>query len=390
MKTYSLDELIVAKIKRNNEIVYVICKKNNIFQTYTDILTGEKIKPIYHVEPLTSYYNIAEKFNYKTGKYIRLTKADILKKYQEINELKRNEEIEKELILKETKKASDNKKEELKVLTSIEEKEILKSVMSQSEIDTEELLEEVVKTFFPNDGQWYSGCFRRSKELYMSNLPCNLRDDKWLAAMLIREKNLEHLNYYDVLDFVRNSEVFKDARHNYELEIVKWQIDWIRNGGEGWISSEEYGGDAVFFTSVCDLGFRQGVLNTLLAIGMNKDVIEEGLEKYADMWREKYMKIAFHNEYEPVFYLADPNVQLKPVDQEHKQAWLKYRKYEYYQNHKRVVDKYGTPDDDMLMSNKEAYEIKQYLDIKHLERKKEIEEYKKEAYGHGRNMSLWR
>lgn len=389
MKKYSLDELRVVKTKRDNKIIYVICTKNNLFQTYTDVLTGEKVKPIYPVEPLSNYYNIVEKFDYRSGKYIKLSKTDILNKYQEINELKRKEKEEKELALQETK-SSENKKEELKVLTSIEEKEILKSVMSQSEIDAQELLEEVVKTFFPNDGQWYSGCFRRSKELYMSNLPCNLRDDKWLAAMLIREKNLEHLNYYDVLDFVRNSEVFKDARHNYELEIVRWQIDWIRNGGEGWISTEEYGGDAVFFTNVCDFGVRKGVLNTLLAIGMDEEVIEEGLEKYADMWREKYMKIAFHNEYEPVFYLADPNVQMPPIDEEHKKTWLRYRKYEYYQNHKRVVDKYGKPDADMLMSNKEAYEIKQYLDKKDLERKQEIEEYKKQAYGHGRSMSLWR
>jgi hypothetical protein len=55
----------------------------------------------------------------------------------------------------------------------------------------------------------------------MGNLPCNLRNDKWLAKMLQRDQNLEHINYYDILEFVKNSKVFEEARHNYELEIVE-------------------------------------------------------------------------------------------------------------------------------------------------------------------------
>lgn len=384
MKTYSLDDLRVVKTEKNNEIIYTICTKNNLFKTYIDVLTGEKVKPIYPVEPLSQYYSIDEKFNFRTGRYIRVSKSDILKKYQEINESKRKTEQEKKL-----KKEEELKKEEPKVLTNVEEKEIVRSIMSQEEIDAEEILEKAVENFFPKNGQWWSSCFKRSKELYMGNLPCNLRNDKWLATMLQRQQNLEHLNYYDILGFVRSSEVFKKARHDYELEIVRWQIEWIRNGGEGWISSERYGGDAVFFTNVCDYGFRYGVLNTLLAIGMDQEVIEEGLEKYANLWRDNYMRIAFHNEYEPVFYLADPNAHLEPVSVDHKTAWLKYRKYEYYQDYKRVVDKYGTPDEDMLISQQEARELKEYLEIMDKERKEQIEKYKKEAYGHGRGMSLW-
>lgn len=384
MKKYRIDELRVVKTKRNDEIIYIICTKNKIFKTYKDVLTGEKIIPIYPVEPLSHYYSIEEKLNFKTGKYINLSKSDILKKYQEINESKRKVEQEK------ISKQEEEKKEEVKkVLTVEEEKEISRSVMSQKEIEAEEELEKVIKEFFPKTGLWGSNCFKRSSELYMCNLPCNLRNNKWLAKMLIKEKKLEHLNYYDVLDFVRNSKLFKEARHNYELEIVKWQIDWIRSGGEGWISSEKYGGDAVFFTNVCDYGFRYGVLNTLLAIGMNEEVIEEGLEKYADMWRDSYMKIAFHNEYEPVFYLADPNVELEPVDEKHRNLWLKYRKYEYYQDFKRIVDKYGRPDEDMLITQEEARQLKDYLEIMDKERKEKIEKYKKEAYGRGRSMSLW-
>ena len=378
MKTYSLEDLRVVKTKQNNKILYVICVKNNFFQTYTNVLTGEKVKPIFPVEPLSHYYTIGEKFNYRTGKYVRLTKSELLEKYQEINEEKRK--------LEHTNKIDEKPKEDL---TSIEKKDTPKDKIAYEGINVTEILEKATEKFFPKDGQWWSSCFNRSKELIMGNLPCNLRNDKWLAKMLQRDQNLGHINYYDILEFVKNSKVFEEARHNYELEIVKWQIDWIRNGGEGWISVEEYGGDAVFFMGECDYGFRNGVLNTLLAIGMDKEVIEEGLEKYSDLWREKYMKIAFHNEYEPVFYLADPNVELEPVDENHRGLWLKYRKYEYYQNYKRLVDMYGKVEEDMLITYEEARKIKEYIDMMDQERKEQIEKYKKEAYGHGRGLSLW-
>ena len=114
------------------------------------------------------------------------------------------------------------------------------------------------------------------------------------------------------------------------------------------------------------------------------------LEKYANMWRDRYMLIAFNNEYVPIFYLANPDVYLEPVDAEHKTNWLKYRKYEYYKRHKQIVDKYGSPDEDMLISEEEALAIEYYLNKKHIERKQQIEEYKKEAYGKGRTRTLSR
>ena len=108
-----------------------------------------------------------------------------------------------------------------------------------------------------------------------------------------------------VLQFVKTSKFFKEKRHEYEQEIVKWQIDWMRSGGENWVIDEDYGGDFVFLTSVCDLGFRKGVVDTLSSIGMNIDAIEEGIEKNADRWRDSFMSSAFSNEYEPVFLNID-------------------------------------------------------------------------------------
>ncbi len=117
-------------------------------------------------------------------------------------------------------------------------------------------------------------------------------------------------------------------------------------------------------TPVVDLGVRKGVVDTLLKIGMNKDVIEEGLEKYANLWREHFMVSAFRNEYE--LFLS--KFQVEPAEEEHRVKWLKMRKYEYYQRHKKSVDLYGVVEPDMLMTKEEVLELKKYLDQKHQER----------------------
>ena len=366
MKKYNIDNLRVVKIQTKNEVRYTICYFNRFFRTYTDVFTEQKVVPTSPVEALTTYYNCVELYHRRGNGKLYITKGELLEKYTKINELKKQEQSQ--LQQKESKSKQEPPMENIAV---------------------NKLLEIVSQNFFPKTGEWWSNCFERSTKLYMSNLPCNLRNPEWLAHMLIKQANLNRINYYDVLDFVNNSKVFEELRHNYELEIVKWQIEWIKNGGEGWICDDDLGGDFTLLSPVCDLGFRKGVVDTLSAIGMNQEVIEEGLEKYADMWRPSFISRAFFSKYGCVFFLADPNVPRPEIDKEHEAAWIKYRKYEYYHTHKKMVDKYGTPDEDMLMSPDEAIRLKYYLDVKDKERKQEIENYKKEAFGTGRTHSLW-
>ena len=124
-----------------------------------------------------------------------------------------------------------------------------------------------------------------------------------------------------------------------------------------------------------DLGFRKGIVDTLMAIGMNKDAIEEGIEKNAPKWRNALMERAFENEYESVF-LSIYNYDLPPVVPEFKANWLKLRIYEYYQRHKDYVDKYGVVEPDMLLSDDEVLKLKTYLVQKDIDRKSEIEKSK--------------
>ncbi len=227
-------------------------------------------------------------------------------------------------------------------------------------------------SFFPQSGEWCSSCFSKSKKVGYGYLPCHLRDNKWLAKLLLKEANLPNEYYKNVLYFVETSELFQQKRHEYELEIVKWQIDFINHNGENWICDEKFGGDITFLTPMCDLGFRKGVVDTLTAIGMDKEVIEEGLEKYSDMWRDRLINQAFSNEYEPVMYNflgSDEGKEIPPVDPKHKEAWIKMRLYEYYCEHKKSVDLYGSIIPAMKMTKGEAEELKKYLDIENMKRK---------------------
>lgn len=248
-----------------------------------------------------------------------------------------------------------------------------KEIVTQKTVEElNQILIDKTLSFFPESGEWGFSCFNRPKEVGYGYLPCHLRDNRWLAKLLLKEANLPNECYKYVLNFVETSELFQNKRHEYELEIVRWQIDFIKHGSENWICDEKYGGDITFLTPVCDLGFRKGVIDTLTAIGMDKEVIEEGLEKNAHLWRNEFISQAFTNEYEPILYNylgSDEGKTIPPVNPKHKEAWIKMRLYEYYCNHKKSVDLYGSITPEMKISKEEAQELKKYLDAENMKRK---------------------
>ena len=262
-------------------------------------------------------------------------------------------------------------------------------IVQSEKIVNNKTLEQATIDFFPTEGRWTSACFRRNKEYNMSNLPCHLRNNKWLANMFRENQQLYHYTFEEILDYVNNSTFFQEKRHEYELKIVKWQINWIINCGSNWICDEKYGGDIVYLTPVCDLGVRKGIVDTLLAIGMDWEVIEEGIEKNADMWRNHLMEMAFKNQFEPTFYsiFGNDGSVLEPADLEHKEKWLKMRKYEYYCEHKKSVDKYGVIEPEMIMSCEELKELIKYLDIKNIERLNYVEQCKRESCGYSKKLT---
>lgn len=208
-----------------------------------------------------------------------------------------------------------------------------------------------------------------------NNLPCHLRDTKWLAALIMKKYDLHSLGKEVIEEYVRDSLYFNKLRSEYEQKIVKWQINWMLNGGENWIVDPKYGSELVDFSPMYDYAFRKGIVDTLLAIGMDIEAIEEGIEKNADMWQVPIMNTAFNNGFNPVWYRIDSNEsKLKEVNPLFKESWLKYRKWKYYQEHKESVDKYGIVTEEMKMTE-EVKSLELYLKEQEEARLKEIEDF---------------
>lgn len=346
MRKYSVFSLSVVEVLVDSHYHYLICKKDQK-GNYVEVLNGEKIvvEDEKCVTPLSKYYSTLAVCNYTTGKHLMLSRRDILRKYIDIN-------VNKAIYMYEERVAnmmSNNSNEE-----SIKER-----------------LERTTKEMFPEEGSWRSSEFGRPE----NSLIGHLRDDKWLAYKL-QSLGLEDIYFGTIFSYVKNSDIFKSERDAYEQRIVKWQINWMVNGGEGWLASEEFGGDFIGFDKNCDIGFRLGILNTLEAIGMDHEAIERGIEENASLWREKEIRSAFINNYEPIIELGSLLGEMVPAPEEHKNAWMKMRLYEYYKDHKDSIDKYGEVTPEMQMSDEEVENLKLYLEKLHEDRMAYLEELK--------------
>ena len=127
---------------------------------------------------------------------------------------------------------------------------------------TNGFLDKILKDFFPQQGNWKSSCFSKSKELEKINLPCHIRDNNWIADLIIKKYNLDSIEKEEILNYITTSEHFNKLRYEYEQRIISWQIDWMRNGGDNWITDQELGGDLYLFSTKCDYAFRKGVVDT--------------------------------------------------------------------------------------------------------------------------------
>lgn len=217
----------------------------------------------------------------------------------------------------------------------------------------ESKLDEAALNFFPQEGKWYAYCYKRSNELSKRYIPCHLRDNVWLARMFKKDKNIKLPNKC-ILRYVRESALFDEKRREYEQRIVTWQIKYMLGGGDGWLLPKGFDEMAPYLKDY-DKCFRDGIVITLSAIGIDRDAIEEGIEKNANLWRDKIIYGAYLNEF---FGIFSDNLE---IDEEHKAKWIKLRNYEYYIEHKESVDKYGSFNNDMLISEEEAKELKEYL-----------------------------
>ena len=252
-----------------------------------------------------------------------------------------------------------------------------KKTESQNQLTEEEInaiLDNEIQNFFPESGWWGRSCFQQPFNYSKSYLPCHTRDFYWMSKLLeitIAEKGIL-IPQKKIQNFLENSPTFNKLRHDYELKIVSWQIDYMNNGGSGWLIPDGFDDLSLLISQDVDEMFRGGIVITLEKINLPLEIIEEGIEKYADQWRDRYIKIGYSNEYEPCIpFKGTPPV----TDSSHKNNWIKLKLYQYYQNHKSSVDKYGVVTPEMQMSEKEVQELRKKLFIQNEKRKAFISEW---------------
>ena len=241
--------------------------------------------------------------------------------------------------------------------------------ISQDKVNS--ILDKKIKNFFPKDGKWYSSCYAQPSEFEMDNLPCHLRNSEWLAQMLRYQQNIYDINFEQILEYVINSSFFAEQRQEYEEKIVKWQINYMINGGEGWLVDPAYGGDFSSMKDKCEKQFRQGVIKTLTAIGLDRETIEICLEKYSNIWLNKMINTSFNNtfEYTHSFPTIDDNTvnlnsyEMPKADPLFREAWIKLKRYYYYQEHKQYVNMINGMNDVANLTEEEISKIKKYVEL---------------------------
>ena len=254
--------------------------------------------------------------------------------------------------------------------------EIIEFRDKHSENQISSILDKTTEKLFPETGSWYSSCFSKPNQIATAYLPCHLRDNMWLSEYFNRELEKQGLKipFPVIYQYVKTSPFFEKERHNYELRIVEWQIGYMTNSGNsGWLLPEGTDELTYYFGQNPDKIFRESLVKTLRKIGMNNEVIEEGLEVYSDQWRPQLMDKAFFRQFQPTGFL-----KVKPCpfpSPSHHENWIKMRNYQYYQQHHRFVDMYGQKDPGMEMSDDEAYQLNNILIQQNQTRKQFIKNY---------------
>lgn len=262
------------------------------------------------------------------------------------------------------KKKKDNKTEQLPDASKEDLKEI---------IDTE------IERFFPETGAWTGRAYERGYDIAFYYFPCHLRDNNWLSEYLkkrIAYNQKVNVDVNDIFNYIQNDNKFNKKRHEYELRLVRWQICHMLRGGDGWVMPKGCSEVDLLISPKVDKIFREGIYLTLTSIGMDSEVVEEGIEKYADLWREGNMRAAFHHVYNPTKYkISDEQIEFVPnIEETHEQNWLKLRLYNYYQDHKEMVNKYGVVTPEMQMTEEEADKLSKIVDRQNKARLKALEQ----------------
>ncbi len=205
------------------------------------------------------------------------------------------------------------------------------------------------------------------------NIPYNIKDKVWLTKMLqleLFEANLK-VSPSVISNYVKHSIFFEQKLKDYQLKVVAWQIRHIKNGGKDWLIPKGYETNWILQPD-CDKIFRKGLVNTLKKLGVDKTIIEKGIECNAELWKDYFMGKAFENYYGHLENVLPSHIIPNPLDPVFKDMWVLNRRLEYAAEHEESFNKYGDIFPEAHVSEAKAKRIKNFIEKKDAERKEEI------------------
>lgn len=231
-----------------------------------------------------------------------------------------------------------------------------------------EYLDKQTKNFFPKTGEYDSSKLDEKEKLAIENMPFNICDDDWIVSMFIKHVGyaINDENIELVSSYIKESPIFNKRRYDYSLEIVKYQIQYMMDPDSDWFGDPEYGNGMMFFSEDYDKEFRESIVLALHSIGLDDDIIEDGIDTNLDIWLDTCVEATFYNNHYPVtgeMLFSDKEIDYSDCDEEYKEKWMKLRKHEYYMDHKESLIKNRVFLPESGISDGELKQLK--MDVKH-------------------------
>lgn len=201
-----------------------------------------------------------------------------------------------------------------------------------------------------------------------SNLSFHITDDAWLAEYFVkyltqRTPNLP-VNNTTMLQYFQESTAFQYARHNYIQGLIKAQIMQTQVDEPSRADRRRY--DQTHEMFAYENLFRNQMILGMHLVGVEANQTERILEINADLWRRQQMSRSFDAFFYPLKDRPRDARQAKRwtnLQRLHRAEWLKYREYQYYQEHRAVIDQTDTANRNMKMTPHEVGEVLQEIGL---------------------------
>lgn len=242
-------------------------------------------------------------------------------------------------------------------------------------------LDKLLPELFPNDKaikeiikkhKNKKGVYHKD-EYILECLPFNLRNKKWLYKYVlnfVKDKGLFFQFDLESLEsYVYSSPKFENASKEFGEKFMRLKLEnMMKTTRAEHETIVDAGFPDISHRIDCDEFFRQHALSYFILKGFDSHSVELALERNADVWRRKSMLQAFENTCNLEIVVHDypkspiSKVQYLRCKHDYRKLWIKYREYEYYQKHKKVINELNQNevvhlDDVMKMSAKEASQL---------------------------------